>query len=67
MGKLRPREEEVLRLAARGLDNAAIAAHLGITRGTLATHWKYIYRTLRLTGDEQRIRAIGRWLAQGHT
>lgn len=40
--KLSPRHQEILRLAADGLTDKEIAATIGISRETVATHWKRI-------------------------
>ena len=46
---LTPRELEVLRLLARGLDNAAIARALVVTKRTVQNHVSNIYGKLNLT------------------
>ena len=51
---LTPREMEVLRLLAQGLDNTAIAQQLVITRRTVQNHVSSIYGKL---GVESRIEA----------
>jgi DNA-binding CsgD family transcriptional regulator len=51
---LTAREVEVLRLAARGLATAAIAARLGISRKTAANHVEHIYAKI---GVSNRARA----------
>lgn len=43
---LTPRELEVLRLAAGGLQAGQIAEHLVISRGTVKTHLQHIYAKL---------------------
>ena len=43
---LTPREREVLRLLAQGLDNAAIARRLGVTKRTVQNHVSNIYSKL---------------------
>jgi DNA-binding NarL/FixJ family response regulator len=58
---LRPREREVLRLAARGLGNEAIAAELGITRRTVSGYWHGVYQTLRLVAPDRRLKAVQLW------
>jgi DNA-binding CsgD family transcriptional regulator len=51
---LTAREVEVLRLAARGLAIAAIAARLGISQKTAANHVEHIYAKI---GVSNRARA----------
>jgi DNA-binding NarL/FixJ family response regulator len=48
--RLTPREMEILRLAAAGLDNDAIAAGLAISVGTTKIHLHHVYDKLQLTG-----------------
>jgi DNA-binding NarL/FixJ family response regulator len=43
---LTPRQQQVARLAARGLSNAEIAQHLGVKPNTVDAHLKKIYTTL---------------------
>jgi len=43
---LSPREGEVLRLLAHGDRNKEIAAHLGVSVGTVKTHLRHIFRKL---------------------
>ena len=45
---LTPREMEVLRLLAQGLDNAAIAQKLVVTRRTIQNHVSNIYGKLEV-------------------
>jgi two-component system, NarL family, nitrate/nitrite response regulator NarL len=47
---LTPREIEILRLAAAGLDNDAIAAGLAISVGTAKIHLHHVYDKLQLSG-----------------
>jgi DNA-binding NarL/FixJ family response regulator len=47
---LTPREMEILRLAASGLDNDAIATGLAISVGTTKIHLHHVYDKLRLSG-----------------
>jgi DNA-binding NarL/FixJ family response regulator len=49
-GVLTPREREIVRLAAGGLQNRAIAAKLSISEGTVKIHLHNIYRRLRVDG-----------------
>ena len=53
--QLTGRECEVLRYLATTLDNAEIAAEIGVSVNTLKTHLKHIYRKL---GVERRRTAI---------
>ena len=46
---LTPREVEVLRLIARGLDNTAIAQELCLTKRTVQNHISNIYGKMRVT------------------
>jgi PAS domain S-box-containing protein len=58
-GPLSPRQEEILRLIATGLTNAAIAERLTLTEGTVKWHVKQI---LAKTGSSNRAEAIARLL-----
>ena len=48
-GVLTPREQEIVRLVARGLRNKGIAAALSISEGTVKIHLHNIYKKLHLT------------------
>jgi DNA-binding NarL/FixJ family response regulator len=48
--RLTPREMEIFRLAAAGLDNEAIAAGLAISVGTTKIHLHHVYDKLQLSG-----------------
>ena len=62
---LTPRETEVLRLLAQGLDNAAIAQRLVLTKRTVQNHVSNIYGKLALdTRAEAMLYAIRRGLVQ---
>src|SRR4051794_39433171 len=56
--RLRPRERDVLRLAAAGLDDAAIAGALGLAPKTIGHYWCSIYPLLGLARQDGR-----RWRA----
>jgi len=62
---LTPRELEVLRLLAQGLDNAAIAEQLVVTKQTVQNHVSNIYGKLEVTTrTEAALYAIRRGLVQ---
>jgi len=62
---LTPRELEVLRLLAQGLDNAAIAEQLVVTKQTVQNHVSNIYGKLGVTmRTEAALYAIRRGLVQ---
>lgn len=62
---LTPREVEVLRLLAHGLDNAAIAEQLVVTRRTVQNHVSAIYGKLGVTSrTEAALTAIRHRLVQ---
>ncbi|NJK40005.1 MAG: helix-turn-helix transcriptional regulator [Oscillatoriales cyanobacterium SM2_3_0] len=46
---LSPREQAIARLVAQGLPNKLVGKHLGISRWTVATHLKRIYKKLGVT------------------
>jgi two-component system response regulator DegU len=50
---LTPRETEVLCLLAQGLDNAAIAERLVVTKRTIQNHVSHIYRKLGVSSRTQ--------------
>ncbi len=57
---LSPRELEVLRLAADGLDNEAIADALTLSVRTVERHLQNVYGKLDLTGRNARTAAVAR-------
>ena len=57
---LSARELEVLRLAADGLDNDAIAAALTLSVRTVERHLQNVYGKLDLTGRNARTAAAAR-------
>jgi pimeloyl-ACP methyl ester carboxylesterase/DNA-binding CsgD family transcriptional regulator len=62
---LSARELEVLALAARGDDNAAIAAELTLSVRTVERHLQNTYEKLGLRGKSARAGAVSRLLATG--
>ncbi|HEU5417911.1 MAG TPA: response regulator transcription factor [Streptosporangiaceae bacterium] len=67
LGRLTPREREVLALMAEGRSNAAIAADLVITDSAVAKHINAIFTKLDLPpaeGDHRRVLAVLRFLGQ---
>ena len=64
---LSARELEVLRLAADGLDNDAIASALTLSVRTVERHLQNAYAKLRLTGRTARTAAVARLLATAPT
>ena len=64
--ELTPRENEVLRLLAEANTNKAIAAHLGISISTVATHIEHILEKLHVKCREEAIRDVNRsWALDG--
>ena len=67
LSALTPREVEVLRLIARGLDNTAIAQELVLTKRTVQNHISNIYGKLNVASrTEAALLAIRRGLDLGH-
>jgi pimeloyl-ACP methyl ester carboxylesterase/DNA-binding CsgD family transcriptional regulator len=62
---LSARELEVLTLAARGDDNAAIATELSLSVRTVERHLQNVYEKLGLRGKAARAGAVSRLLAAG--
>lgn len=61
---LSPRELDILGLAARGLDNDAIAAELVLSVRTVERHLQNTYAKLGLQGRTARAAAVGRLLSR---
>lgn len=59
--RLRSREQDVLRLAAQGLDNEAIAEQLGIARRTVVVYWQGIYQVLGVAKQQGKKRLAIAW------
>ncbi|MDT7786635.1 MAG: hypothetical protein QOF58_5054 [Pseudonocardiales bacterium] len=55
LDELTGREREVLRLVGTGMTNAAIAAKLTVTEGTVKTHLNRVMTKLRLTSRAQAV------------
>jgi DNA-binding NarL/FixJ family response regulator len=65
IGRLTPRQREVLALVAEGLNNASIAGRLFLTEKAVVQHISRIYDTLGLTLDgegHRRVQAVVRFL-----
>ena len=62
VARLTPREREVLDLMARGLDNRAIAAKLGIQYTTVRGHVRSVVEKL---GARSRLEAVARAYQMG--
>lgn len=60
--ELTPRQLEILRLLAQGLDTKAIAEHLGIVQHTVRNHMRGLFRELRV---HSRLHAVARGYAVG--
>lgn len=67
LGRLSPREREVLALMAEGLGNSAIAEHLFVTEGAVHKHIRSIFAKLDLAPDDRadrRVTAVLRYLEE---
>ena len=53
--RITAREQQVARLVCRGFDNKKIAAELRISRGTVKTHIRNIYRRIRVKNKIQML------------
>lgn len=68
LGRLTPREREVLELMAQGRSNAAIAERLVVTERAIAKHTSNIFAKLDLEvsdDDNRRVLAVLAYLDQG--
>lgn len=65
VGELSPRQREVLALLCDGLDNAAIAARLGLTVGTVKIHLTSVYKALGAGNRTQAKVAVEIWERDG--
>ena len=68
VGRLTPRQQEVLALVADGRSNAAIAAELFLTEKAVVQHVSRIYETLGLASSDsdahRRVRAVLQFLSK---
>jgi DNA-binding NarL/FixJ family response regulator len=55
---LSPREQEIVRLIARGLSNKAVAAVLDISPATVATHLRRIFSKLDVTSRAEMVACV---------
>ncbi|MEA2450593.1 MAG: hypothetical protein QOG63_2525 [Thermoleophilaceae bacterium] len=58
---LTPREIEVLQLASHGLPSAEIAEHLGVSLGTIRTHFQNVYPKLGVNSKAAAVAAALRY------
>ncbi|HSM01822.1 MAG TPA: response regulator transcription factor [Acidimicrobiia bacterium] len=66
VGRLSPRETDVLSAMAQGLNNDAIAESLGVSRGAVEKHINSIFTKLDVSFDDEahrRVRAVLLYLA----
>jgi DNA-binding CsgD family transcriptional regulator len=63
-GLVSPRELDILRLAASGYDNDAIAAQLFLSVRTVERHLQNVYAKLGLSGRTARTAAVARLLSR---
>ncbi|UXN04455.1 MULTISPECIES: LuxR C-terminal-related transcriptional regulator [unclassified Bartonella] len=59
--RLSPREHEILILVAQGLGNQEIADQLSLSRYTIESHIKHIYRKLSVSSRTKAIHTARRW------
>jgi DNA-binding NarL/FixJ family response regulator len=60
--ELTPRQEEVLRLLARGLPNKSIANALGVSEGTIKVHLIAVFRALNVRNRTAAVLVAQRYL-----
>lgn len=67
LGRLTPREREVLQLMATGLSNGQIGARLFLSQAAVGKHVANIFAKLGLPPGEEnrRVRAVLLWLRHG--
>jgi two-component system, NarL family, response regulator DevR len=60
LGELTPREPDILRLMAQGIDTAAIAMQLGIAQHTVEWHLRHVIEKLKVDSKLQAVIAAAR-------
>jgi DNA-binding NarL/FixJ family response regulator len=62
LSPLSPREQEILKLIAKGLSNSEVATAIGVSRATVRTHLEHIYAKLEVSN---RTEAVTEGIKQG--
>jgi DNA-binding NarL/FixJ family response regulator len=52
---LSPREQEILKLIAKGLSNSEVATAIGVSRATVRTHLEHIYAKLEVSNRTEAV------------